>query len=128
MKYDIYQIQLTEEQRDDINSSEVMPKWYKSYMDMRMNAGESAIMSILHMYKPVATIEAKDLDDVFEIGNIGPESAIERLDRMSSISVGDIIISYTGTVSLVKSLGFEEMLNVDKNKMKNNENKPLQSA
>ena len=40
----------------------------------------------------VATIEAVDLNAVFEIGNIGPEDKIERLAPMHSISVGDVII------------------------------------
>jgi hypothetical protein len=43
-------------------------------------------------YTLVADIEAASLDDVFQIGNIGPEGYITRYDRMTSVSVGDIIV------------------------------------
>jgi hypothetical protein len=59
---------------------------------------------------PVANIDAKDLDECFEIGNIGPEAKIERLSRMASVSVGDILVgSHNGKHYVVKSFGFEEL-------------------
>ena len=61
----------------------------------------------LSAYEDVAVIEAEDLDEVFEIGNIGPESKIERLGRMHSISVGDVIMTETYECYVVKGLGFE---------------------
>ena len=48
-------------------------------------------------YSLVANIEADNLEQVFEFGNIGPEYRIERLGSMSSISVGDIVVNTTGT-------------------------------
>jgi hypothetical protein len=49
-----------------------------------------------------------NLHDVFEIGNIGPEDKISRLDRMSSVSVGDIIIdSFNGNKFVVANHGFK---------------------
>lgn len=60
-------------------------------------------------YKPVCTIEAADLDAVFEIGNIGPESCITRLAQMHSVSVGDIIEDPEGTQYMVDSMGFKEL-------------------
>mgnify|MGYP001053399543 CR=1 FL=1 len=57
-------------------------------------------------YSHVANITAKDYNEVFETGNIGPESNIERLARMSSLSVGDVIVSEDGTVAVVAPMGF----------------------
>tara|TARA_B100002019_G_scaffold122339_1_gene105214 strand:+ start:1207 stop:1512 length:306 start_codon:yes stop_codon:yes gene_type:complete len=60
----------------------------------------------LSAYHIVAEIEAADLNEVFEIGNIGPEEKITRLDRMHSISVGDIIRDDRGRCFVVDSVGF----------------------
>jgi hypothetical protein len=50
----------------------------------------------LEMYEEVAIIEAEDLDEVFKIGNVGPDDMITRLaPEMRSVSVGDIIIDTT---------------------------------
>ena len=49
------------------------------------------IVEISDEYRMVALIDGKTLNDVFEIGNIGPESSIERIEPMHSVSVGDII-------------------------------------
>ena len=48
-----------------------------------------------------------DLDEVFQIGNIGPEEKIERLNRMHSISVGDVISNVYCECYVVKDFGFE---------------------
>ena len=58
-------------------------------------------------YNKVSEIVADDLDEVFEIGNIGPEDKITRLDRMHSISVGDVIEDEEHRLFVVKSFGFE---------------------
>jgi|SRR6056300_1238781 len=63
----------------------------------------------LKAYKEVAAIEAKDLNEVFEIGNIGPEEKIERLDRMHSISVGDIIRDDHNRCFVVSPVGFKRL-------------------
>ena len=57
-------------------------------------------------YTKVAEIVADDLNHVFEVGNIGPEDRITRLDKMHSISVGDIIVDAEGNASAVASVGF----------------------
>jgi hypothetical protein len=60
------------------------------------------------LYNHVANISGENLHDVFEIGNIGPEDKISRLDRMSSVSVGDIIIdSFNGNKFVVANHGFK---------------------
>jgi hypothetical protein len=61
----------------------------------------------LTSYKEVCEIEADSLDEVFEIGNIGPESKIERLDRMHSVSVGDVIMNELNELWVVQPFGFQ---------------------
>jgi len=63
----------------------------------------------LSAYEEVAAIEAKDLNEVFKIGNIGPESKIERFGRMHSISVGDVIRNDKYECYIVKPIGFERL-------------------
>jgi len=60
----------------------------------------------LENYQIVCEIEADDLDDVFQIGNIGPEEKITRIDRMYSLSVGDVIRTPEGIYSVVEPMGF----------------------
>ena len=66
----------------------------------------------MQYYKPVCSIDADDLDAVFRIGNIGPESRITRLAPMHSVSVGDIIEDPQGTQYMVNSFGFKELTDV----------------
>jgi len=65
----------------------------------------------LTAYEEVCEIEADDLDEVFEIGNIGPEEKIRRFDfaPMHSISVGDVITDVYQQCWVVKGVGFERL-------------------
>lgn len=60
------------------------------------------------LYVHVANIATSDFNEAFEIGNIGPEGDINRLDSMHSISVGDILVSETEQV-IVASAGFDKV-------------------
>ena len=60
-------------------------------------------------YQEVCVIEAEDLNEVFEIGNIGPEEKITRLQRMHSVSVGDVIQDDLNRLFVVKGIGFERL-------------------
>jgi len=44
------------------------------------------------IYEHVATLDTDDLNEAFEIGNIGPEEKITRLKSMHSVSVGDVLV------------------------------------
>lgn len=113
MKFAIYQIQLTDAQIDLINAKghSAVPA-QKAKLDMTMDFDGGKIGGLASdafdagYYTHVANIEAEDYNDVFEIGNIGPEQNIERLARMSSISVGDVIVGEDGTMAVVASMGF----------------------
>jgi len=72
--------------------------------------GKVTNVDFLAHYSAVAKIDAASLDQVFEIGNMGPENLIERLDRMASVSVGDVIVDEAGTKFVVSSFGFDEIV------------------
>ena len=68
------------------------------------------IAEISDEYRMVALVNAKTLDDVFNVGNIGPESKIERVESMHSVSVGDIIQDVIDDKTfVVAKYGFEEI-------------------
>jgi hypothetical protein len=73
-----------------------------------MSAKEIAVIS--DEYRMVALIDGETLDDVFSIGNMGPESKIERVEPMHSVSVGDIIQDVIDNKTfVVAKYGFEEI-------------------
>ena len=80
--------------------------------ELAMNArvlGEVDPVFFLSAYDIVAEIEATDLDEVFEIGNIGPEEKITRIAPMHSVSVGDIIRDDRGRCFVVSPIGFTRL-------------------
>ena len=93
MKYIVSQI------KKDAKSD---PRAFNARMD-----GNVDKLFFLTSYKEVCEIEADSLDEVFEIGNIGPESKIERLDRMHSVSVGDVIMNELNELWVVQPFGFQ---------------------
>lgn len=118
MKYQILQIRITDAEADLINESgdfNAVPK-FKAQLDMRMKF-DGDITDVAKKafdagyYDHVANITASDLAHVYEISNLGnAEERIERLDRMHSVSVGDIIIDENNIVWVVANFGFEEVM------------------
>ena len=82
----------------------------KAAMDARI-LGKVDPVFFLSAYEEVAAIEADTLDEVFEIGNIGPEEKIKRFDfqPMHSISVGDVIRNDKYECYVVGNCGFERL-------------------
>lgn len=65
-------------------------------------------IKVKDLYVHVANIATSDFNKAFEIGNIGPEGDINRIDSMHSISVGDILVSETEQVIVAPS-GFDKV-------------------
>jgi len=82
----------------------------KEAMDARV-LGKVDPVFFLSAYEEVAEIEADTLDEVFEIGNIGPDEKIKRFDfaPMHSISVGDVIRNDKYECYVVAPCGFERL-------------------
>jgi len=114
MKYSIYQIRLSRAQYDLINAEGHMAvPAHVAKMDMTMDfdgeniADQASEAWDNGYYTHVSNIVAENLNEVFQIGNIGPEESIERLSPMHSISVADVIIDETGEMAVVSSYGFK---------------------
>ena len=60
-------------------------------------------------YEHVADLDAEDLNEAFQIGNIGPEEAYTRYKPMHSVSVGDILVDENNDVHIVASFGFDKL-------------------
>ena len=110
-KYTILQINLTDAQVDEVNAAKGdYPEFYKKYLRTNFQPKPEVILDVFDMYKPVAKIKAENLEQVFHIGNMGPEEKIERLDQMHSVSVGDLVFDPdTGSYHYVDSFGFAEL-------------------
>jgi hypothetical protein len=105
-RFTVYQINFTREEVDMINSGGLHNE-YSMYLDTICCPTMAAIEKARSLYKPVAEIVAEDLEDVFHIGNMGPENKIKRLREMHSLSVGDVIKDEQGNAVYVDTFGFQ---------------------
>lgn len=112
MKYEVYQINLSREQINEVNSSkDGYPEFYAKYMNTTFRPTAESIVAAKDMYSKVAVIEADGFEEVFEIGNIfeGYEDVIERIAPMHSVSVGDVIVREDGVTKFVAPIGFQSV-------------------
>lgn len=86
-----------------------LPETSKFVRELYFMSAEQ-IAEISDEYRMVALVGGKNLNDVFDIGNIGPESEIERVEPMHSVSVGDIIQDVIDNKTyVVAKYGFNEI-------------------
>ncbi len=115
MQYKVYQIQLTNAEIDLINEKghdavhKQSLKLDMSFPGKKDTGSVAADAFKRGYYTHVSNITADNLEGVFHTGNMGPEENIERLTRMHSVSVGDIVEDATGKQSVVASYGFQEV-------------------
>ena len=117
-KFKLYQIHTTKEEDDIINAEghDAVDK-HKMHLDMTFrkqeDTGAIAKQAFdLGYYSHVSNIIAKSFEGVFSVGNMGPESQIERFanTNMYSVSVGDIVEDKeTNKKFVVASIGFKEV-------------------
>ena len=115
--FSVYQINYTDQQYNELRllaNSPTPPQWVSDYFTVSTgypaaNFHPAIIRTFGSYYKKVAEFACETLDDVFEIGNIGPEEKITRLDRMKSVSVGDVIEDPEGKKWVVASFGFDPL-------------------
>jgi len=100
MKFTVYQIDLTDQENEN-------PVLRNMYLDCIMDPTQESIAKARDYYTTVAEIDAKSFDDVFQIGNIGPENKIKRFAPMHSVSVGDVIRREDGMTKFVAPVGFK---------------------
>ena len=104
--FSVFQIVIDKDLSDLINK-EGHNCHVKSKARMEAMLDGDVRLGVMHYcYTKVAEVVADDLEHVFEVGNIGPEDRIERFEKMTSISVGDIIADADGVCSVVNNVGF----------------------
>jgi len=104
--FSVYQIVIDKDLSDLINK-EGFDCHVKSKARMEAMMDGDIRTGIMHdCFTKVAEVVADDLDHVFEVGNIGPEDRITRFEKMTSISVGNIIADAEGNCSVVADFGF----------------------
>lgn len=117
MRYTVFQFKLSRAARDAVNSlgwTDAMKQFPEVEIQLNVSfsggsEGFSAWMS--KYYEAVCNIDAATLNGVFHIGNMGPEESIERLGKMHSVSVGDVIRDNDmGTYHMVDDEGFTQLL------------------
>jgi hypothetical protein len=108
MKYEVYQINFSREEVNQINAGELKED-YNLYLNTVCFPKAADITPAKHLYKKAGVVEADSLDEVFDIGNIGPDEKITRLGPFHSVSVGDIVVDPENRAWLVASIGFEEV-------------------
>lgn len=111
MIFTVWQIQYSDADIEAINAGETNAK-REAKTEMNFDFSGKNISGIADkalmdgLYTHVSDIRAETPEHCFEIGNIGPESAITRFSRMSSLSVGDIVVDVEGNVLVVANYGF----------------------
>ena len=114
MLFTVYQIQIADSVYNRVNEvghslAAQECSEYRAYLDTMFQGSKGFKPEYSQYYAPVCTIEAEDLNGVFNVGNIGPEESITRLCPMHSVSVGDIIENPEGVRYMVDSMGFKEL-------------------
>jgi hypothetical protein len=115
MSYKVYQLKIAKHVYDYVNevghaeAAVKYPEW-KVSQDVRFRGSAKWEPTMFEHFSLVCEIDASDLEEVFNIGNIGPEEKITRLDRMHSVSVGDIIQDQDGAFHMVDDFGFNQVL------------------
>ena len=111
MKYAIHQFYLTDELYESINrGTHADANTVMGQLMLVKKENAQAVVNIAKSYmEHVADIEASDLNEVFDIGNIGPEEKITRHMETTSLSVGNVIVDENGVANMVCGWGFAEI-------------------
>ncbi len=115
-KFKLYQIHTTKEE-DDLINAKGHDAVEKHFMHINMTFNDNVDLLAKEAldkdyYSNVSNITARSLEDVFQVGNVGPESQIERFANtdMYSVSVGDIVEDKeTKRKFVVATMGFKEV-------------------
>lgn len=111
MQYKVLQIQLTDSEIDLVNEGvQVRKHILKTYMFGERVVPSATEAMKLGFYDHVMTVDAKNLEDVFYIGNFMDDLNLDKVQvhgTFSSVSVGDIIVDENGLAFVVDSFGFE---------------------
>jgi hypothetical protein len=114
MKYEILQINLTATMVKEVNklghieAKKAFPA-YSAHLECSCFGSARFTPDMLKHYGVVATVDASDLEEVFEVGNgYGDQSKITVKGSMHSLSVGDIVRN-DGNTWMCDSVGWTRL-------------------
>ena len=98
--YRVFQIDYRENQKD---AAEMMAGFQPE------GSVSKGALKRLDMYRPVAVIPARNLEEVFAFGNHQGGGVVIPIEPMHSVSVGDIVMDEDDKVWVVASGGYEKL-------------------
>jgi hypothetical protein len=101
----VYQIQLTNEEINIINSDGEYTPRIKAYFDRSWPMSTFKAENFQY-YTHVANVDTNDMEEAFAAMNLWEGATVEKLGPCSSMSVGDILEMEDGTKFLCASFGF----------------------
>ena len=111
MKYKVFQIQLTDAEVDMVNEGwQVRKHILKTYMFGGLAVSRVIEAMNLGYYDHVMTVDAKNLEDVYAVGNFMNERDLDKVEvhgQFSSVSVGDVIVDENDWAFVVDTFGFK---------------------
>ena len=111
MKFKVYQIQLTDAEIDMVNEGvQVRKHVLKTHMFGKSVMPSATKAMYLGYYDHVLTVDAKNLEDVFYIGNFMDDRNLDKVrvhGTFSSVSVGDVIVDENDHAFVVDTYGFQ---------------------
>ena len=111
MQYKVFQIQLTDAEVDMVNEGvQVRKHVLKTHMFGKKVVPNAAKAMELGYYDHVMTVDAKNLEDVYAIGNFMHDRDLEKVQvhgTFSSVSMGDVVVDENGWGFVVDMFGYE---------------------
>lgn len=100
----IYQIKVTDEQINALNSGQSVPS-FEAKRSLMLGASKFT-PDMMRYFTEVARVDTDDLEYAFELTNLWEDMAkVEKFTRMSSTSVGDIFLK-GDSFYMVDNFGF----------------------
>jgi len=110
MKFKVLQIQLTDAEIDMVNEGvQVRKHVLKTHMFGKSVMPSATKAMYLGYYNHVMTVDAKNLEDVYAVGNFMDDRYLDKVQvhgTFSSVSVGDVVIDENDIAFVVDTFGF----------------------
>jgi hypothetical protein len=111
MKFKVFQIQLTDAEIDMVNEGvQVRKHVLKTHMFGKSVMPSATKAMYLGYYDHVMTVNAKNLEDVYAVGNFMHDRDLDKVEvhgTFSSVSVGDVVVDENGNAFVVDTFGYE---------------------
>jgi hypothetical protein len=115
MQYKVLQIQLSHAEVEMVNNGvELRKHVLKSWMFGKHVVKNAKKALAANYYDHVMTVDAKNLEDVYAVGNFMHDRDLDKVQvhgTFSSVSVGDVVVDEDGFMFVVDMFGYEMLPN-----------------